>query len=108
VDAISTDPATTDGAGPIDRHAMLSPGTTVRREPFGGLVYSFHTRRLRVVRSRPAIEVVIRIGAGESLEDASAWLVEAGYAADLDRARRFVNSTVERFLTLGVMAWTTS
>lgn len=108
MNATSTEPAPAQDAGPTDRHAILSPGTTVRREPFGGLVYSFHTRRLRVVRSRPAIEVVIRVGAGERLEDVAAWLVEAGYAADLDRARRFIDSTIERFQTMGVMSWTTS
>ena len=108
MDATSTEPAPEQGAGPTHRHAILNPGTTVRREPFGGLVYSFDTRRLRVVRSRPAIEIVIRIGAGDRVEDVAAWLVEAGYVADPDRARRFIDSTIERFQTMGVMSWTTS
>lgn len=108
MDATSTELAPAPGAGPTDRHAILSPGTTVRREPFGGLVYSFHTRRLRVVRSRPAIEVVIRVGAGERLEDVAAWLVVQGYVGDPERARHFIDSTIERFQTMGVMSWTTS
>jgi putative mycofactocin binding protein MftB len=107
VDA-TTEAAPMPDAGPTDRHAILSPGTTVRREPFGGLVYSFHTRRLRVVRSRSAVEVVIRVDAGEPPEDIAAWLVKAGYVADVERAHRFIDSTIERFQTMGVMSWTTS
>jgi putative mycofactocin binding protein MftB len=103
-----TEPAPAPGARPADRRAILSPGTTVRREPFGGLVYSFHSRRLRIVRSRPAIEVIVRVGAGEPPEEIAGWLVEADYAADLASARRFVDSTIERFQTMGVMSWTTS
>ncbi len=105
---VPTGPTVERDAEPVDQRAMLNPGTTVRREPFGGLVYSFQTRRLRVVRSRPAIEVLIRAGAGESLDEVGAWLVEAGYASDLGAARPFVNSTVDQFQKLGVMSWTTS
>jgi putative mycofactocin binding protein MftB len=108
VGAVPTGPAVERSAEPVDQRATLNSGTTVRREPFGGLVYSFETRRLRVVRSRPAIEVLIRAGAGESLDAVGAWLVEAGYASDLDAARLFVNATVDQFQKLGVMSWTTS
>lgn len=101
-------PAPGREAGPTACRARLMPGTTVRREPFGGLVYSFHTRQLRIVRSRPAIEVVIHVGAGESFEDVSTWLVQEGHSSDLDAARRFVIATVERFRELEVMSWITS
>lgn len=96
-----------DGEAP-GRRAALSSGISVRRERFGGLIYSFPTRQLRVVRSRPAIEVAIHLGAGESLEEVSSWLVEQRLALDRDSARAFVIATVERFQEMGIMSWTTN
>lgn len=92
----------------VDRSARLVPGISVRREQFGGLIYSFHTRRLRVVRSRAAIEVALHLSTGGSVEETAAWLVAQGFAKSHAGARTFVISAIERFEELGVMSWTTT
>jgi putative mycofactocin binding protein MftB len=89
------------------RTAALSPGMSIRREPFGGLMYSFETRTLRVVRSRAAIEVALGLDAGGTFEIVSSRLVVEGLARSSSEADAFVEATVERFRAMGVMSWTT-
>ena len=40
----------------------LGPSIALRREPFGAIAYSYETRRLQLVRSRLAVEVVCSSG----------------------------------------------
>lgn len=46
----------------------LAPGMALRREAFGGIAYSYADRRLQTIRSPRAVEVALRLDAGESAD----------------------------------------
>ncbi len=58
--AVSTDTAALDPALPYE----LAPSVSVRPEPFGALVYDFHSRRLSFLKT-PTLVRVVRALAGE-------------------------------------------
>jgi putative mycofactocin binding protein MftB len=69
----------------------LAPGMALRREPFGGIAYSYADRRLQTIRSVQAVEVALRLDAGETRE---------AVAADLGTS---VDHIVERLVRAGVL-----
>jgi len=69
----------------------LAPGMALRREPFGGIAYSYSDRRLQTIRSARAVEVALRLDAGETAE---------GIAADLGGD---VQPLIDRLVQAGVL-----
>lgn len=69
----------------------LAPGLALRREPFGGIAYSYDTRSLRTIRSVRAVDVALRLDAGETPE---------GIAADLGGD---VQPLIDRLVQAGVL-----
>jgi putative mycofactocin binding protein MftB len=46
----------------------LTPGTSLRREAFGGISYSHATRRLRLVHSTLAVDIALMLDDGNTLD----------------------------------------
>ena len=63
----------------LDRAWRVSPGVSVRPEPFGALLYHFGTRRLSFLKDRRLLAVVERLDGAGSAREAC---VQAGLAAD--------------------------
>ena len=55
----------------------LSDSVSLRPEPFGALVYDFSTRRLSFLKTPTLVDVVRRLAASASVQDA---LTDAGVA----------------------------
>ncbi len=54
----------------LDRAWRVSPGVSVRPEPFGALLYHFGTRRLSFLKDRRLLAVVARLDAATSAREA--------------------------------------
>ncbi|MCU1692334.1 MAG: mycofactocin biosynthesis chaperone MftB [Frankiales bacterium] len=63
----------------LDRAWRVSPGVSVRPEPFGALLYHFGTRRLSFLKDRQLLAVVERLDGAPSAREAC---VEAGLAPE--------------------------
>ncbi|MCW2605638.1 MAG: mycofactocin biosynthesis chaperone MftB [Frankiales bacterium] len=60
------------GAELLDRPWRVSPGVSVRPEPFGALLYHFGTRRLSFLKDRQLLAVVERLDAAPTARQACA------------------------------------
>ena len=80
----------------------LDPSTSLRREPFGGIAYSYATCRLQVIQSRLAVEVATRLDAGATVSEVVAWLAR-GDASRRAAATRQVATAIEGLVTSGVL-----
>ena len=58
------------GAELLDRPWRVSPGVSVRPEPFGVLLYHFGTRRLSFLKDRQLLAVVERLDTAASAREA--------------------------------------
>jgi putative mycofactocin binding protein MftB len=56
----------------LDRPWRVSPGVSVRPEPFGALLYHFGTRRLSFLKDRQLLAVVERLETAPSARQACA------------------------------------
>ena len=63
----------------LDRAWTVSPGVSIRPEPFGALLYHFGTRRLSFLKDRRLLDVVQRLDASATAREACR---AAGLAAD--------------------------
>ena len=54
----------------LDRAWRVSPGVSVRPEPFGALLYHFGTRRLSFLKDRRLLDVVQRLPQSASAREA--------------------------------------
>lgn len=86
-------------SGPAYR---LGPSIALRREPFGAIAYSYETRRLQLVRSRLAVEVAVRLDAGESVTEVVAWLAR-GDELRREPAQTRVAAAIESLVATGVL-----
>lgn len=74
----------------LDRAWRVSPGVSVRPEPFGALLYHFGTRRLSFLKDRKLLAVVERLDAAATAGQACA---EAGLdPADLPHYARSLHT----------------
>lgn len=80
----------------------LGPSIALRREPFGAIAYSYETRRLQLVRSRLAVEVAVRLDAGETVTEVVAWLAR-GDEQRRGQASALVAAAIEGLVTSGVL-----
>lgn len=87
---------------PTGRAYRLGPSIALRREPFGAIAYSYETRRLQMVRSRLAVEVAIRLNAGESVTEVVAWLAR-GDELRRGPAQTRVVATIEGLVATGIL-----
>ncbi len=81
VGSVSTGPASFD----LDSGWRLHPGVALRPEPFGALLYHFHTRKLSFLKSPTIVEVI------RALDDhptARAACAAAGVDVDEESTRR--------------------
>jgi putative mycofactocin binding protein MftB len=60
------------GSELLDRAWRVSPGVSVRPEPFGALLYHFGTRRLSFLKDRRLLAVVERLDGATSARQACA------------------------------------
>ncbi len=67
------------GAELLDRSWRVSPGVSVRPEPFGALLYHFGTRRLSFLKDRRLLAVVERLDTAATAREAC---VDAGLAPE--------------------------
>ncbi len=93
--AVSTD------HGPADGY-HLAPSLALRREAFGGIAYSYATRRLRLIRSPFAVEVALRLDAGASVADVSDWIA-AGDPGRRPEGVRRAASAIEQLVAAGIL-----
>ena len=80
----------------------LGPSIALRREPFGAIAYSYETRRMQLIRSRLAVEVAVRLNAGESETELVAWLA-GGDEQRRGPASALVATAIEGLVTSGVL-----
>jgi putative mycofactocin binding protein MftB len=88
--------------GPLDG-PRLSDGVSLRRESFGGIAYSFGTRRLQIVHSTYAVDVALAIERGDSPERIALRAVAEGKQSDLAASRRHVARMIERLTLEGLL-----
>lgn len=86
-------------AGPAVGY-RLAPALALRREDFGGIAYSYKTRRLRVVRSAVAVEVALRLDAGSCIADICDWLAARHPGHE---GGRIVAGAIERLMEAGIL-----
>ncbi len=67
------------GSELLDRPWRVSPGVSVRPEPFGALLYHFGTRRLSFLKDRQLLAVVERLDAAPTARQACA---DAGLSSE--------------------------
>ena len=67
------------GAELLDRPWRVSPGVSVRPEPFGALLYHFGTRRLSFLKDRQLLAVVERLDTAATTREAC---TQAGLAPE--------------------------
>jgi len=82
----------------------LAPGIALRREPFGGIAYSYGTRRLQLIRSPEAVDVALRLDGGATLDQLAAEAVAAHRDADLAAARRRIGRMAGALRERGIVA----
>lgn len=67
----------------LDQSWALNDSVAVRPEPFGALVYDFHTRRLTFLKQPALVRVVEALGSSRTVADA----LDAAGVAEADRER---------------------
>lgn len=93
-----------DGAhGSSGRRLGLAPGIALRREPFGGLAYSYHTRRLQLIRSPEAVELALRLDAGDGLEQLAQESVARGRDPDAATAEARLRRAADALTARGIL-----
>jgi putative mycofactocin binding protein MftB len=90
-------------SGRSGRRLGLAPGIALRREPFGGLAYSYHTRRLQLIRSPEAVELALRLDAGDGLEQLAQESVARGRDPDAATARARLRRTADALTARGIL-----
>lgn len=93
-----------DADGRIGRCPGLAPGIALRREPFGGLAYSYHTRRLQLIRSPEAVELALRLDAGDGIEQLAQESVARGRDPDAATACARLRRTADALTARGILA----
>ncbi len=93
--AVSTD------HGPADGY-RLAPSLALRREAFGGIAYSYATRRLRLIWSPLGVEVALLLNEGASVADVSDWLA-AGDTGRGPQGARLLASAIEQLVAAGIL-----
>lgn len=96
--------AAEEADGRIERGPGLAPGIALRREAFGGLAYSYDTRRLQLIRSPEAVELALRLDAGASLEELAREAVARGRDRDAASARVRLRRMAATLTARGILA----
>jgi len=86
-----------------DQTLRLAPGIALRREPFGGIAYSYRSRRLQMIRSPEAVELALRLDEGATLAQLALEAVSAGRDEDSASAEGRLQRLALALLDRGIL-----